>query len=135
MKVRFTSQNVNRMLYTVASPGHGLGDEATKYLLNALHTGNDIGNGTRYIGMGGRMDVQFGPRGARKAVAYLSGMGFELGVWERLEKISEESELPYARLKLESATELTSRALADLGVDEYTRWHDLGELYAQKVNR
>lgn len=134
-KVRFTSANVNRMLHDVASPAHKLGDEATKYLLGGLHFGNDQGKGTRYIGMGGRMDCQYGPKGARKATAYVWGMGAELGVWERLEALAETSEFPYARIDLDRAKAMANKALGDLGGPEFVTWHMLGAQYVQSMNR
>lgn len=134
-KTRFTSVNVRKMLDAITSPRHKHENAATRYLLNALKTGGDIGHGTRYIGMGGRTDVQYGPQGARKAAAYIWGIGCELGAWERLEELAETNLYPYARKELEKSRELAGEAATDLGVMEFGYWERMGREYAQRMNR
>ena len=124
MKNRFTRSNVGNMYASVVDY-HREGDDVSGFLRTALQIGGNIGHGTRYIGMGGRMDVQYGPRGARKAVAYIYGMGAVVGAWDALRERD--------RIAFDSAMALVRGALRDLGDDTFAEWEDLGRHYVSKA--
>jgi hypothetical protein len=102
-------------------------DHLSRYLRTSLQTGGDIGYGTRYIGMGGRMDVQYGGHGARCATAYIYGMGVELGIWDKIRERAESGDVE-SRLQLDHAIAMTH------GVPENVmeQWSQLGREYASK---
>lgn len=65
--------------------------ELRDFLGCALNIGVAIStSGTRYIGMGGRQDVQYGREGAAKAVAYLYGIGGATGLLTRNSRLDRE---------------------------------------------
>lgn len=82
--------------------------------------------GTAYSGMGGRMSTQYGGLGARRALAYVYGIGVQLDLWSRVYENDRDA--------CDKVTEALARVQIDRGVSEQYSWSQLGREYTKRVN-
>lgn len=78
--MRFDKHAVNKMIGALMSAAHREGNEdARAFVRDSVQiasTGDKLG--TAYSGMGGDMSIEYGAMGARRAIAYLYGIGYGL---------------------------------------------------------
>lgn len=117
--MRFDKRVVTGMILALmdATP-----DKATRAFVRDSIEINNPGDGTtHYAGIAGEMSTHYGGTGARRAVAYLYGMGVELDLWDRVNESN-----PEAFRKAQAAL---FRAQNSLGVDHSYSWSLLGRQY------
>lgn len=121
--MRVTSKTVSDVFIAVRD-SHTRDEGFTRFLSTALQIGSDIGHGTRYIGMGGMMSVEYGGLGSRRALAYLYGIGAESQAWETLPE-SDPERWNRVRATIDEARNY-------LGQQGFEQWESLGRHYATK---
>ena len=122
--MRFTSKGITDAIIALKNVAPDKDTERFIADCVTIHSTFD-GSGTAYSRMG-TMSTQYGGLGARRALAYVYGIGVQLDLWSR---VYENDRDAWDKVK-----EALARVQIDRGVSEQYSWSQLGREYTRRVN-
>lgn len=117
-----TSKGVKLVDWVLTDDARRQGDnELVSFLCCCLQVGQDLGHGVRYMSIAGTADVQYGSKGAARALTYLLGIGQATGAWERLKARDPDTFNRVERLR----SRVEER-------DDFSEWYETGRDYVAR---